>query len=294
MRLKNQGSLLKDKIPMNPTKPECSPTEAAQEGQKKEVPFHLSSGRILVWFSCGAASAIAAKLACEKYGVDNPDLEILYCDTLKFEHEDNPRFMADVSAWIGKPIKILKSQEYEDVDDVFIKRQYVVGIGGASCTRFLKREVRKAYQMPGDTHIFGLTADEEDRIAEFEERNTIETEFILMENGVTKNDCYFRIHRAGIILPAMYLLGYDNNNCIGCVKGGMGYWNKIKRDFPDRFNRVAQVTREIGARLLKRSVNGIVTRHFLDELKPDWGKRMEDEPKFDCGVMCEIPPVESE
>ena len=35
--------------------------------------------------------------------------------------------------------------------------------------------------------------------------------------------------------PLMYDLGYPNNNCIGCVKGGMGYWNHIRKDFPEVF-----------------------------------------------------------
>jgi PP-loop superfamily ATP-utilizing enzyme len=39
--------------------------------------------RVLVWFSCGAASAVAAKLAVEKYG---DQCEVLYCDTLAYEH----------------------------------------------------------------------------------------------------------------------------------------------------------------------------------------------------------------
>lgn len=38
-------------------------------------------GRVLVWFSCGAASAVAAKLAVDKYR--NDSVEVLYCDTLK-------------------------------------------------------------------------------------------------------------------------------------------------------------------------------------------------------------------
>lgn len=252
--------------------------------------FRLSSGRYLVWFSCGAASAVAAKLACDQYGKDNPELEVLYCDTFKFEHPDNRRFMADVEKWIARPIKIIRSTQFDDVDDVFRKVRFVAGIGGASCTKHLKRNVRKAYQQFGDTHIFGLTADEKDRIAEFEERNdTTECNWILMKNGITKQDCYRMIHEAGIDLPAMYQLGYDNNNCIGCVKGGMGYWNKIRRDFPERFDQVAKLTREIGAKLLKRNVDGETIRYYLDELQLDWGREMKDEPKFDCGVMCEMP-----
>ena len=41
------------------------------------------------------------------------------------------------------------------------------------------------------------------------------------------------IERAGLRLPEMYRLGYANANCVGCVKGGAGYWNKIRRDFPE-------------------------------------------------------------
>ena len=52
--------------------------------------------------------------------------------------------------------------------------------------------------------------------------------------------------RLGIKRPIMYDLGYSNNNCIGCVKGGMGYWNKIREDFPEVFQARAKLEREIG------------------------------------------------
>jgi 3'-phosphoadenosine 5'-phosphosulfate sulfotransferase (PAPS reductase)/FAD synthetase len=48
------------------------------------------TGRVICRFSCGAASAVATKLAIEKYG----KVEIYYNDTGS-EHEDNPRFMKD-------------------------------------------------------------------------------------------------------------------------------------------------------------------------------------------------------
>ena len=110
------------------------------------------TNRVLVWFSCGAASAVAAKLASEKYG---DELEILYCDTLAYEHPDNPRFMKDVENWIGRKIKILKSDKYKDIYEVF-ETGYLIGIHGAMCTRELKTKVRIKYQRPGDIHIFGF------------------------------------------------------------------------------------------------------------------------------------------
>jgi hypothetical protein len=54
----------------------------------------------------------------------------------------------------------------------------------------------------------------------------------LIENKLSKNECAGILAGAGIEIPMMYKLGYNNNNCIGCVKGGAGYWNKIRVDFP--------------------------------------------------------------
>jgi len=247
----------------------------------------MFQGRILVWFSCGAASTVAAKLAVEKY--PNDQVEILYCDTLKFEHPDNARFMADVSRWIGKEVKILKHPKYADIMEVFRGEQFIVGHHGAPCTKLLKRAVGKAYRQLGDTDIYGMTADESGRITDFERDNHgLDCDWILRDRGVTKSDCYRIIREAGITMPAMYLLGYKNNNCIGCVKGGAGYFNKIRKDFPEHFNRVAAVEREIGYAILKLSKNGVTQRVFLDELDPNAG-RFDSEPDIECGPQCISP-----
>ena len=238
--------------------------------------------RILCWFSCGAASAVAAKLTTEKY----PDCEVLYCDTLKYEHEDNLRFLRDVESWIGKKIKLLKSTKYEDIFDVFDKTGWLVGPGGARCTTELKKNVRKAYQRADDIHVFGLTFDEQKRIERFEQENPeLSLDWILKTHEVTKRDCYRRIKEAGIELPAMYRLGYQNNNCIGCVKGGAGYWNKIRRDFPEFFSRMAVQERKMNVAINHKKEGKTRIRIFLDELPLDMG-RYKEEPDIECGPQC--------
>jgi len=238
--------------------------------------------RVLVWFSCGAASAVAAKLATEKY----PDCEILYCDTLAYEHPDNKRFLDDVSKWIGKDIKILKSEKYNDIYDVFNKTGWLIGVGGARCTTELKKNVRKRYQREGDLHIFGLTADEQRRIDRFEYNNDLELEWILQENNIDKSKCYKIISEGGIDLPEMYKLGYNNNNCIGCVKGQSGYWNKIRQDFPDVFDRMAKQERKMDVAINKSYAgDGKRKRVFLDELDPEAGRNVPM-PDIECGVLC--------
>lgn len=241
------------------------------------------SPRTLVWFSCGAASAVAARLALDKY----PEAEVLYCDTLAYEHPDNLRFLNDVSAWLGKPIKIIASAKYKDIFDVFDKTGWLMGIGGARCTTELKRNVRKAYQRPSDVHVFGLTHDEEKRIDRFEDQNPdLYVDWVLQENKVSKADCYRTLQDAGIELPEMYKLGYNNNNCVGCVKGGMGYWNKIRVDFPDAFNRMASQERKMNVAICKSySGDGKRKRVFLDELDPSAGRGIPV-PDIECGVMC--------
>ena len=235
----------------------------------------LNVGRVLVWFSCGAASAVAAKVAVEEFSGD--ECEVLYCDTLKYEHPDNLRFMDEVSEWIGRPIKILRSDKFSDIFDVFERERYLVGVRGAPCTRALKRNVRIAYQNCSDVHVFGLTSDEGKRIQTFELENSgLQFSWVLKERGITKQRCYQIIQDAGIELPAMYRLGYGHNNCIGCVKGGAGYWNKIRKDFPESFDRMAKMERKIGARVLKK--------YFLDELPVGSGRYKPE--KIECGTGC--------
>lgn len=238
--------------------------------------------RTLVWFSCGAASACAAKLSLERW----PDSEVLYCDTLKYEHTDNTRFMRAIEQWIGRDIKILKSHKYTDIFDVFNKTGWLVGPGGARCTQELKRNVRVDYQQPGDRHIFGLCADELNRIERFEDGNPqLYVEWVLKDAKLAKNDCLAMLEKASIELPAMYLLGYNNNNCIGCVKGQSGYWNKIRKDFPETFERMAKQERLMNVAINKRYEGKKRIRVFLDEL-PENAGRFETEHDFDCGPQC--------
>jgi 3'-phosphoadenosine 5'-phosphosulfate sulfotransferase (PAPS reductase)/FAD synthetase len=231
--------------------------------------------RYLAWFSCGEASAAAAKLSVEKYG---NECEVLYCDTFAYEHPDNKRFFNDVQDWLKVEIKILKSNTFTDIWDVFDKTNYLKGINGARCTTELKKNVRKNYQRIDDTHIFGFTKEEFKRIERFYEENPeLLAEFPLWESGVSKRDCHLMLRRAGIAIPEMYRLGYKNNNCIGCVKGGKGYWNKIRNDFPLAFNRMAKKERELNFKLVRD--------YFLDEMPVDAG-RYETEADIECGILC--------
>lgn len=234
--------------------------------------------RRIVWFSCGAASAVAAKVTLERY----PDAAIVYCDTSKDEHPDNLRFRRDVERWIGKDVQIIKSEKYETVDEVNEKRRYMSGPKGAICTTELKKLPRFAFQEPDDIHIFGFTADEQKRIDNFVSRNPeLNLEWPLRDAGIVKDETYRRVQAAGIVLPAMYILGFKNNNCIGCVKATSPvYWNKTRQFFPDRFALRARRSRELGVKLARYKGE----RVFLDELPVEAGGIIEED--ISCGPEC--------
>jgi len=240
--------------------------------------------RVLVWYSDGAASAVAAKLAIE---LSATPVEVIKCDTTEDEHPDNVRFRKEVENWIGQEVKLIRSSKFTGIDDVFMTTRYMAGPSGARCTTELKKLVRRQYENPDDIHVFGYTVDERSRMRRFEKNNPeLRCWWILEENQITKQDCYFMLDSAGIELPMMYRLGYDHNNCIGCVKASSAhYWARIRRDFPEAFARRAEQSRELNARLTRW--NG--ERIFLDELPDDIDVAGPD-GNIECGPFCEMEP----
>lgn len=196
------------------------------------------------WLSAGVSSFIAGWLYRAK--IDR----YIYID-IADQHPDSIRFIRDCEAALGKPVEILRSEEYRSVEDCIRQFGYF---------------------------RWGMDVEEKRRAQNIEE-TMIEFHhvFPLIDKNLTKQDCHALLDRLGIKRPAMYDMGYSNNNCIGCVKGGMGYWNKIRVDFPEVFESRAKLEREIGSRCLKEC--------YLDELPPERG-RMEDEISAECGVMC--------
>jgi hypothetical protein len=230
--------------------------------------------RIISWFSCGANSAIATKLAIKKYGLDR--VEIVYCDT-GGEHPDSMRFLLDCEQWFGKKITILRNDKYTDHMDLWEKEKFISSPFGARCTVELKKTLRFAFERADDIQIFGYSLDEKHRAERFNAHFVeVETDFILIDEGLQKSDCLGMLSNTGIELPMMYKLGFNNNNCIGCCKGGKGYWNHIRKHFPEHFERASKIERQ-----LDHAITGV----FLDELPPNAGNHKE--PVLSCDFLCQ-------
>ena len=239
---------------------------------------------IVVWFSCGAASAVAAKKTIEKYGethnvliVNNPVVN---------EHKDNERFLKDCEKWFGQKIIKAINKKYPtcDIKDVFNKKKYMSGVAGAPCTKELKKEARYQFEKENkiDWHVLGFTYDEKDRserFIKFERGNVIP---VLIDLKLNKQDCFDILIDNKIKLPEIYSYGFPNANCIGCVKAtSPTYWNLVRDKFPEVFEERAIQSREIGTKLVR--VKG--KRVFLDELKrTDTGQKIKS---WECGIICD-------
>ena len=226
------------------------------------------------WISAGVSSFIAGWLlrdSVDKY---------IYID-IDDQHPDSKRFIHDCEKALGKKVEILRS-EYGSVENVIRAMGCVNTPHGAPCTGILKKRVRKKWEYEHRdydiTYVWGMDCTEKHRADRLKETMfEFHHEFPLIERNIDKQDCHAMLHMLGINRPVMYDMGYNNNNCIGCAKGGMGYWNKIRIDFPEVFESRAKLERLIGHSF----IDGV----FLDELEPGRG-RMQDEISVECGIMC--------
>lgn len=248
----------------------------------------MSGARKVVRFSCGIPSAVTAKLAIAEFGADN--VEIVRSDT-RSEHPDNERFMADCEEWFGKKVTVLASGDYRDIWDVYRRERFITSHRGAPCTGLMKREPFYEWARPDDVLLFGYTADAKDaaRAVRLRAASVEDVRFPLIERGLMRSDCMAIIERAGIEIPMMYRLGFNNNNCLGCPKGGMGYWNLIRVHLPLYFERMAVIQDELGPGswfLVRRG-----ERISLRMLHPDDGKH-EPQTNIECSVMCMIAEQE--
>lgn len=242
---------------------------------------------IAVWFSAGAASAVAARRTVEKYGnlctirvINNPIME---------EDEDNLRFLKDVERWIGVEIEFARHKKYPaaSVEEVWDDVGYMSGVAGAPCTKFLKKGARQQWEADNqhDWLVMGFTADEKKRSDMF--RLTERSNFlpVLVDDGINREDCFRILMRHGLELPRTYAIGWPNGNCPGCVKAtSPTYWNFTRKHRPDVFASRAEQSRRIGAKLVRYKGKRI----YLDELPENAkGRPMKSMKMPECGLFCE-------
>lgn len=237
------------------------------------------------------------------------DCRVIMIDT-KNEHPDTYRFKTDCEKWYGKEIETISAigDKYSSIQDVWRKYNALNTATGAICSAELKRAVRERWQKENEySHqVFGFEFDKK----EFNRATAMRLNypkskaiFPLLMMGYSKADCIRIIQEAGINPPIAYTMGFQNNNCLntGCIQGGIGYWQKMKKDLPDKFDVMADMEHELtnakGRPVTMLRDQGNAAKEIVKESGDAWRsfiflKKHPDYPELKC--LDDMPPQKVE
>lgn len=269
---------------------------------------------VIAWWSGGATSAVTCKLCIDCFGKEN--VRVIFIDTGN-EDPDTYRFMMDCEEWYGTDIETIRNPEYDTIEDVWFKYNSLNVAHGAICSSELKRKVRVDFEKENEftAQAFGFeySKKELNRAKGMKYNNpSSKPIFPLISKHIDKEGALLYIADAGLRVPNTYLLGFNNNNCFqtGCVQGGIGYWQKIKEEHPEKFEYMASIEHELTERkgepvtMLKdqsKKANKLAKEHDNDEYKllflkphPDYPhikdisqkKGRRPKPMMECNGFC--------
>ncbi len=209
---------------------------------------------VLTWWSGGIRSAVTCKLCIDWFGIEN--VRIVFIDT-KNEDDDTYRFKTDCEKWYGCTIETISSDEYDDIEDVWFDSLSLGLAKGAKCSEVLKIKVRQQFtkKVKFSHQAFGYDNGEVSRANDMKNNNPhLRPIFPLLMVWMNKYECIKYVQNANslflsIEVPQTYKLGLENNNCFktGCVQGGIGYWQWMRDNQPDKFDKMAEREHRITA-----------------------------------------------
>ena len=250
----------------------------------------LNDKSVICWWSGGVTSAVACKVAIDLYGHEK--CRVIMQDTHN-EHPDTYRFKDDCSKWYGLEIEVISAigNKYESIEQLWRKHLSLNVATGAVCSYKLKRVVREEWQKNNEFsyQVFGFEFDSKEfkrALSLGLNHSKAKPIFPLMMMGYDKKDCIKILNDAEILIPEPYRLGLSNNNCFktGCVQGGIGYWKKLQKDFPDKFNKMADLEHELtdikGEPVTMLKDQSGIAKELAKEYKPSQFVFLKKHPKY--------------
>ena len=206
---------------------------------------------VIAWWSGGIASAVTCHLCIEQFGIDN--VRVIFIETNN-EDDDTYRFKSECEVWYGKEIESISNPNYKNIQEVWYKNLSLNVAGGAVCSSQLKRATRVIFEKNNrySFQAFGFDIEEIKRAKGLNNNPKAKPIFPLISELMTKDDCVSYIKANNTLFhplrfPRAYMVGYRNNNCFqtGCVQGGIGYWQKIAEEYPDKLNAMAKIEHDL-------------------------------------------------
>lgn len=201
----------------------------------------------LVFYSGGAGSWAAAKMAAQEFGAENTTL--LFTDT-KIEHPDLYVFLREGAAQLG--CRLVEIADGRTPFEVFRDVKIIGNTRIDPCSRVLKRELAQAWiekncDPENTTLVFGIDSFEYHRFDDGEGRGVRpryaalgwpHTKCLASYGIFTKPYVLSMIAEAGLPLPELYRKGFPHNNCGGaCVKAGRAQWAHLLLNSPETYEK---------------------------------------------------------
>lgn len=199
--------------------------------------------KYIVNVSGGLTSFEALRRTLDRYGKENT--HAYFADTLQ-EDEDLYRFIADQRRYFG--IEIERVADGRTIFQTWKDRRCITlrlpnGADVAPCSMILKREVIDkvitARYKPGEyVRVFGYEWSEIDRMSRLEEDIFPEKAWFPLAERPFVDKCHITnfLESVGIVVPRLYTLGFEHNNCGGgCVKAGHAHWAHLWFTLKDRY-----------------------------------------------------------
>ena len=215
----------------------------------------MSDRRFVVGYSGGVTSAWCLDWALRTYPRD--EVVALFHDTHR-EHADTYRYLRQMAERLG--IDITERSDGRSVEQVEDDEHALANNRMAFCSRILKAEQKDRYyeelRAAGVTEIvlvLGFSSREWQRIQRATMRAAADgyaVMFPLVTAGITKQECADWSLALGVPLPSMYRWS-DHANCVGCRRGGKGYWLAVKANEPAIFDAAKAREAEWGHTFLK-------------------------------------------
>lgn len=231
--------------------------------------------KILVFYSGGKDSQASLIWAVKKYGVDN--CEAVFCDT-GWENPVTYQHIQDTTAQLGVKLVIIKSEKYDGMLDMAVKKKRFPSTVNRFCTEELKAKPAIDYVL---SHTESLIVIEGIRKSESFKRSLMEPEcmyfkhyFQKMANGKTysyrKKDVleWCKKYDASKIRPIfewtdidvimyikdngqrpnyLYYQGFARVGCFPCVMARHRETKLIIENHPDQLDRLKKAEEKVGS-----------------------------------------------